>query len=114
MTPPQTDRGTMSETSVTKISGTESLDPITVFWEDFGPGKGQVTIYCFGQAWTSYWGGMGEDTIRSFFASAGNDYLVNKLGYAQFLKQSKQHEKYLSRICIAIKDELALPEGANQ
>ena len=33
----------------------------------------------------------------------GNDYLVNKLGNAQWLKQSKGHEKYLERVCKSVK-----------
>lgn len=82
------------------------LDAITVYFEDLSPSKGRVTITCWGCAWTAYWGGMGKDTITQFFAGCGNDYLVNKLGVTQLLKQRKTDLAYLSRIVDAIKAEL--------
>lgn len=73
----------MSETKPTAamIDSTEvrqdGLDTITVFWRNWEPGKGEVTIYCYGSAWTAYFGAMAGNTI--------------------------QYEKYLSRIVSAIK-----------
>lgn len=61
-------------------NGLGTLDPIAVMLEDFGPGAGKITITCFGQAWSNYWGHMGKThTIRSFFLQASNDYLIGKL-----------------------------------
>lgn len=94
------------------VSDHANLDSITVFWQDFGPGSGQVTIYCWGEAWTSYWGGMDKDTIKSFFAKASAEYLIHKLQGAQFQKRNKQHDKYLERIIAAIKQELAVETAA--
>jgi hypothetical protein len=55
------------------------LDPISVFLEDFEPGKGKITIECYGKSWSSYWGGMGSRTISQFFCSCDNSYLSSNL-----------------------------------
>lgn len=60
---------------VTELDG---LDPVAVYLEDQGEGKGKITITCYGKAWTAYWGAMGCD-IREFILSADNGYLINKL-----------------------------------
>jgi hypothetical protein len=62
------------------ISDIKGLDPIAVYLEDQGKGCGKITITCYGQSWTSYWGAMGEGhTIATFVASRNNDYLAKKL-----------------------------------
>lgn len=46
---------------------------------------------------------------QDFFLKAGTDYLLNRLGYAQFLKKpTKLSESYLGKIIEAIKEELRL------
>ena len=71
------------ETStVTKllISGIPRLDPISLFLEDFGPGRGKVTISVFGDSWSAGWGAMGEEfDIRRFLVACNEDYLIRKL-----------------------------------
>ena len=62
-----------------QISGLESLDPINVSFEDFGKGQGAVIVKCYGQSWCSFWGAMGDRTIREFFSSCDNDYLIKNL-----------------------------------
>lgn len=72
----------INEETVTKlqISDVKSLDLINVFLDDLGPGQGRIIIECFGKAWTSYWGGMGEDrTIAVFFCDCDNDYIIRKM-----------------------------------
>lgn len=72
-----------------RITGAESLDPISVFIEDLGgrsvplpddPGyitrAGKVTMECFGESWSAYWGGMGDRSTIDFFLGASVDYLV--------------------------------------
>ena len=55
----------------------DRLDPIGVFVEDFEPGKAKVTIEVYGEAWSHYWGGMGEGlSLREFFTDI--PYLVTK------------------------------------
>lgn len=79
------------------------LDAISVFWQDFGPSQGAVTITCFGSAWTTYFGAMHGLTIKEFFLDVGVQYLVNKMGYTQLLKQRKKDLDYLYRIIVAIR-----------
>lgn len=55
------------------------LDPVTVYLNDIGPRQGKITIECYGQSWSAYWGGMGERTIAEFFCSCNAHYLAGKL-----------------------------------
>lgn len=91
-----------------EISGAPGLDPIQVFWCDLEPGKGSVTVTCFGSAWTAYFGAMGKDRIREFFSRADTGYLVIKLGIAPLLKCRKAGRTYLGRIIEAIKAVLTI------
>lgn len=61
------------------ISGIQGIDPINVFPEDFGGGKGRMTIECFGTSWSYFWPGMGDRTIAQFFCSCDKHYLAGKL-----------------------------------
>jgi hypothetical protein len=61
------------------LSKLDKLDPVTITLDDQGPGKGGITIACYGKSWTSWWGGMGERRIDEFFRSCGSDYLAEKL-----------------------------------
>lgn len=90
-----------------EIPAAGSLDAIQVFWQDVGPGQGYVTITCWGCAWACYFGGMSGQTIRQFFASCDTDYLTNKLGITQHLKQDKRGRAYLGRIVEAVQGALA-------
>lgn len=72
----------LSTTQVTKLLITDltHMDPIALIVEDFGPGAGKITITSAGEAWTCYWGYMGEQhTLRSFFSKCSTPYLVGKL-----------------------------------
>lgn len=82
------------------------LDEVTVFWQDTAQGQGHVTIHCYGEAWTAWWGAMGVRTVKQFFYAADEDYLVNRLIGSQFQKHTKGHEQYLARIIRAIKENL--------
>jgi hypothetical protein len=68
-------------TMVIKYSLTEleSLDPVFVTLEDPAPGKGKITIECYGKAWTAYFGAIGDQAIHSFINSCDTGYLANKL-----------------------------------
>lgn len=61
------------------ISDVSGLDPIAVYLEDQGTGQGKITITCYGQAWTSFWGAMGKRTISEFVSSSDNQYLAKNL-----------------------------------
>ncbi|MEW6647151.1 MAG: hypothetical protein AB1450_08140 [Pseudomonadota bacterium] len=70
---------TVSTQQKLRIEGADRLDPIEVFLDDIAPRQGRITINCYGQSWTAYWGGMGDRTIAEFILSCDEDYLANKL-----------------------------------
>lgn len=69
----------IESSKITKLKLTElkRLDPVSVFVEDIEPGKGKITIECYGKSWSAYWGGMSGGTISSFFLYADSEYLAN-------------------------------------
>ena len=82
------------------------LDQITVYWHNYEPGKGMVTLVCWGCAWNCYFGGMLGETIQEFFLRVGTDYLVPKLGVTRWLKKSRHHDAYLKKLIDAVKSHL--------
>lgn len=58
------------------ISEVERLDPVRVMIENYEPGKGRITITCFGKAWTGAWFAMGGDTVQEFVKRVSNEYLI--------------------------------------
>ena len=86
-----------------EITDAPSLDTISVYWTNYAPNRGSVTICCYGSAWTAYFGAMNERSIQKFFADADTGYLVNKLGITPQLKQAKANLVYLARIVNAVK-----------
>lgn len=71
----------ITKQKITKLLLTElqGLDPVKVFIENTAPGQGQITITCYGKAWTFFWGAMGDMTLEEFFCSANVHYIANKL-----------------------------------
>ncbi|ATR83812.1 hypothetical protein CS390_15325 [Pseudomonas sp. HLS-6] len=71
-----------------RISDVHGLGPVTVFIEDHGVRAksgdhetcaGNLTISCYGQSWTCYWGSMGPSTVAQFVTSCDADYILNCL-----------------------------------
>lgn len=92
-----------------RIEGAPALDPVTVFFEDFEPHTGRVTVVCYGESWTAFFGSMHDETIRDFVKCAPVSYLANKLlPYPGKLKvkAEKEQYRYLERIVAAIKDAI--------
>lgn len=58
------------------VTGAERLDPVRVMIENYEPGKGRITITCFGKAWTGAWFAMGGDTVQKFMKRVSNEYLI--------------------------------------
>ncbi len=85
-----------------RISEVLALDTVHVFWMDVAPSCGYVTIICYGEAWTAYFGAMNGKTIKEFFGDCDTGYLTTKLGITPALKQSKRNEAYLGRIIEAV------------
>lgn len=71
----------IEQSTVRKLSVSEldRLDPLTIFLEDLGVAQGRITITCYGESWTAYWGGMGNRTLAQFFLSCNNSYLAKNL-----------------------------------
>lgn len=84
------------------IEGATNLDPIRVYLEDYGPGKGRITISCYDAAWVGYWGAMGEKSIQDFFISCDSDYLAGNMGCARSLKSNMVEHAYLVRVIKAV------------
>lgn len=61
------------------ITGAERLDPVRVMIENYEPGKGRITVTCYGQAWTGAWFAMGGDSVQEFIKRVSNDYLIGCL-----------------------------------
>lgn len=62
------------------IKDLPDLDPISVYIEEPGAGKGSINISCYGDAWTAYWGGMGKErSLPEFFCSCNSSYLIGCL-----------------------------------
>jgi hypothetical protein len=86
-----------------EIRDFDGLDPVTALFQDFGPGQGRVIVECYGDAWSAYFGAMGDHDIQGFVRTAGADYLANKLCNTAPVKQRKRDEAYLLRIVKAVK-----------
>ena len=101
-----------SDIEVLIIPEQPGLDGITVYWHNYSPGKGMVTLVCWGCAWSCYFGGMSGQTIQQFFRDADTSYLVPKLGITQWLKKGRQHDAYLGRLVDAVKNNLRAEKGS--
>lgn len=88
-----------------------NLDPIDVIFLDHSPGRGRIIVRVYSQAWTAWWGAMGEHhTVRTFFLSCDAQYLVGYLiqGPSDPMKARARElqERYLERIVNAIQAAL--------
>ncbi|EIM1710235.1 hypothetical protein JFQ88_004132 [Aeromonas dhakensis] len=61
------------------IPESDDLDPITVYLENYEPGRGKITIECWGKAWSAAWPAMSKRSIEQFFIDTGVPYLVGCL-----------------------------------
>lgn len=70
-----------TESTVTKllISDVDGLDPVTAYIENYELGQGKLTIEIYGESYSSYWGGMGENTLEQFILNTDNHYLSKNL-----------------------------------
>src|SRR5690606_20733320 len=69
----------MIHTTTYKLTDLDRLDPVTVYTENHEPGKGKITIECYGKSWSSYWGSMSGDTVEAFFCRCDEHYLAGNL-----------------------------------
>ena len=85
------------------------LDPCIAYMRDYRVGQGELTLVCWGRAWSHYWGAMGNHDLRGFILSCSTGYLVGKLmlPYDVMLKRSeKREERWLTQIVEALKVQL--------
>lgn len=76
----KTELSTVRKLYLTEITEPRTIDPVTVYLEDLGPGRGKITIECFGQSWSSFWPAMGKTTtITEFFLRCDEHYLMKNL-----------------------------------
>lgn len=74
----QIKRTTVEKIRIEGIERSHSLDPVEVIVENFGEGRGKITVSCYGEVWTGFWGSMGG-TVEQFFQRVSNDYLIGKM-----------------------------------
>ena len=87
----------------------ENLDPIAVYIEEFSPTSSRMTVQCYAQAWTAYWGSHGERGVEAFVIGCNAEYLADNLTWGNNGRLTKKYEKhgltYLRRIAKAIQAE---------
>ncbi|MGV2703469.1 UNVERIFIED_CONTAM: hypothetical protein MT382_08670 [Aeromonas salmonicida] len=57
----------------------DRLDPVTIYLENFEPGRGRITITCFRKSWSASWSAMSGRTVEQFFVSCDDEYLAGNL-----------------------------------
>lgn len=93
-----------STAEVVTITGGEALDPITVYLQDFGFGRGRITIECYGKVWTTYFGAYGNGTLAQFVGRADRYYLLNRFLPTNLgVKAMKSESAYLTRILAEVR-----------
>lgn len=89
-----------------RIPARNNLDPITVFVEDLGQGRGRMAICCYASAWNAYWGAMGTDSTMEFVASCNADYIGNSMTSGTILSSKKREQAYADRIAAEVVAEV--------
>lgn len=92
---------------ILRIPAGDKLDAIIVYFEDEATGKGRMTVACYGDAWTAWWGSMGERTVRQFVAGTDPGYLSGAL--LQLRAANAMHREYTWRVAARV--IAALQEG---
>lgn len=84
------------------------LDPILVVIRDFAPGRGQLTVECYGSAWSCWWGAMGDGkTVLEFLRGCDAEYVANCLirprrQWITSKREERREMEYLTTICAAL------------
>lgn len=93
------------------IFDADTLDPVTVFLQDFGGGSGRLVVECWCTAWSAYWGAMGSASVREFVLEAHPEYIATRM-LPQDRKRLKRDEAYLLRIVKVVQQ--AMRDGAGK
>jgi hypothetical protein len=84
---------------ILRIPKPTNLDPITVYLEDEGEGRGRATIVCYNEAWTCYWGSM-RGSLLDFMARCNSSYLVGCMTTGRTTRRSER--EYAERVAAAV------------
>ena len=84
----------------------DRLDPVFVVLQDFGGGRGRLVVECWGNAWSTYWGAMGSETLRQFIVGCDVDYIANRMWPSKQPRRVKADFAYLVRIVTAVQNAL--------
>jgi len=101
---------TQSTVNKIQISEIEHMDPVSVYFEDFGPGQGQAIIKCWNKSWTSFWGGCGDNGIMSFFMGCDKYYLVKNFMAGEDMTETDIEEtiKSIKRKILSLRMETVI------
>ncbi|TDB41634.1 hypothetical protein [Photorhabdus luminescens] len=95
----------IEKSNVVKLQITDVLrhDPIHVYLEDYGDGRGRITISEYGESWTSFWPAM-ACSLSDFILKADNEYIIRYLDCT--LKMRSQKYKWMDSRLNVVKDAL--------
>lgn len=91
-----------------RFTGLDGLDPVTLFIEYQPEGALNITLRCWGDAWTAGFSSPGCDGML-FTADADVDYVAGKLCNLQWTSAQKYREdqqRYLMRIWSQVRPRL--------
>lgn len=98
---------TNTQVRMMTIDGVPGLDPIRVVFQNIAPGKGRVIIACFADAWSAYWGAMGEKySVERFFVGQGADYLKDSLIEGRSERLGYYQQKHLMKVITEVQRAL--------
>ena len=92
------------------VDDVQALDPITLILKDDG-GKGKIIAECYGESWSTYFGGIGTKSLIGFLSGINAGYLEDRFISNTFHKPTKREKVYVNRICQAIIDGCKLLKG---
>ncbi|WP_314402367.1 hypothetical protein [Stenotrophomonas rhizophila] len=87
-----------------RIEDAPGLDPVTVYVENYEPGKGRMVVTCYASAWTAFWGAMGDDTtLEQFVASCSPEYVADNMVWgADTKKSTRAHADKVAAAVVAL------------
>jgi len=84
-----------------RIEDAPGLDPVTVYVENYTPGKGRMVVTCYASAWTAFWGAMGDDTtLEQFVAGCSPEYVADNMVWGADTKKSTKG--YADKVAAAV------------
>lgn len=100
---PQETAAQHATTEVVRIPAADGLDPITVYADDVGEGRGRLTVCCYADSWsyTAGWGAMGGG-LHAFVAGLNPQYLADNLLWPNAAKTRKHQRQYVERTAAAV------------